>query len=79
VFSSLRAKKTSNEKTSRQIGRSFMEGEVHADLIKNKEGRFVFRYLLVDMPSSRDSDPVRVFVERGPGVRENEPVMRWVS
>lgn len=35
VFSSLkRAKKTSNEKTSRQIGRSFTEGEVHADLVK---------------------------------------------
>lgn len=28
---------------------------------------------------SRDPDPVRVFVEREPGVRENEPVMRWVS
>ena len=27
---------------------------------------------------SRDSD-VRVFVEREPGVRENEPVMRWIS
>ena len=35
VFSSLRrTKKTSNEKTSRQIGRSFTEGEVHADLVK---------------------------------------------
>ena len=35
VFSSLkRAKKTSNEKTSRQSGRSFMDGEVHADLVK---------------------------------------------
>ncbi|KAF8807257.1 hypothetical protein BYT27DRAFT_7189355 [Phlegmacium glaucopus] len=80
VFSSLKgAKKASKEKTSRQIGRSFMEGEVHADLVKNKDGYFEFRYLLVDMPSSRDSDPVRVFVERGPGVRENEPVMRWVS
>jgi len=80
VFSSLKvAKKTSNEKTSRQIGRPFTEGEVHADLVKNKDGYFEFRYLLVDMPSSRDSDPVRIFVERKPGVRENEPVMRWVS
>lgn len=35
VFSSLkRAKKTSNEKKSRQTGRSFTEGEVHADLVK---------------------------------------------
>jgi len=80
VFSSLKgAKKTSHEKTSRQTGRSFTEGEVHADLVKNKDGYFEFRYLLVDIPSSRDSDPVRVFVERVPGVRENEPVMRWVS
>ena len=53
VFSSLkRSKKTSNEKKSRQTGgRSFMEGEVHADLVKNKDGYFKFRYLLVDMPS----------------------------
>lgn len=80
VFSSLKGtKEASNEKTSRQSSRSFMEGEVHADLVKNKDGYFEFRYLLVDMPSSRDSNPVRVFVERGPGVRENEPVMRWVS
>jgi hypothetical protein len=28
---------------------------------------------------SRDPNPVRVFVEREPGVRENEPVMRWIS
>lgn len=35
VFSSLKgAKKTSNEKASRQNGRLFTEGEVHADLIK---------------------------------------------
>jgi mitochondrial import inner membrane translocase subunit TIM21 len=35
VFSSLkRAKKTSNENTSRQTGRSFTDGEVHADLVK---------------------------------------------
>jgi len=35
VFSSLkRAKKTGNERTSRQSGRSFTDGEVHADLVK---------------------------------------------
>jgi len=35
VFSSLKgAKKASNERTLRQIGRSFKEGEVHADLVK---------------------------------------------
>ena len=35
VFSSLkRSKKTNNEKMLRQTGRSFTEGEVHADLVK---------------------------------------------
>jgi import inner membrane translocase subunit TIM21 len=28
---------------------------------------------------SRDPNRVRVFVERAPGVRDNEPVMRWNS
>ena len=28
---------------------------------------------------TRDPNPVRVFVERAPGVRDNEPVMRWNS
>lgn len=63
--------------------------------LQDQDGYFVFRYLLVDIPSksnvfkwdywtdrisdSRSHNPVRVFVERQPGVRENEPVMRWVS
>ncbi|KAH6917548.1 TIM21-domain-containing protein [Coprinopsis sp. MPI-PUGE-AT-0042] len=59
--------------------RTFTEGDVHADLVRNRDGYFVFRYLLVDIPGSRDSDRVRVFVERAPGVRDNEPVVRWVS
>ncbi|KAF8203217.1 TIM21-domain-containing protein [Pholiota molesta] len=80
MFSSLKsAKKSNGSTTAMRSGRHFTEGEVHADLIKNDDGQFVFRYLLVDMPSSKDWNPVRVFVERQPGVRENEPVMRWVS
>ncbi|KAG2023853.1 hypothetical protein CC2G_001460 [Coprinopsis cinerea AmutBmut pab1-1] len=59
--------------------RKFVEGDVHADLVRNKDGYFVFRYLLVDMPHSKDPNAVRVFVERAPGVRDNEPVMRWVT
>ncbi|KAG2368756.1 TIM21-domain-containing protein [Suillus spraguei] len=55
------------------------EGEVHADLVRNDEGYFVFRYLLIDIPNSETRNPVRVFVERAPGVRENEPIMRFTS
>ncbi|KAF8971496.1 TIM21-domain-containing protein [Flammula alnicola] len=80
MFSSLKtSKKSTGSTTPGRIGGHFTEGEVHADLVKNEDGYFVFRYLLVDMPSSRDPNPVRVFVERQPGVRENESVMRWVS
>ncbi|PPQ69627.1 hypothetical protein CVT25_013710 [Psilocybe cyanescens] len=80
IFSSLKsAKKETGQSTSRPSGRQFTEGEVHADLVKNANGYFIFRYLLVDIPNSRDYNPIRVFVERQDGVRENEPVMRWVS
>lgn len=39
---------------------------------------FILQFLN-DHLGSRDSNPVRVFVERAPGVRDNEPVMRWNS
>ncbi|KAF8887979.1 TIM21-domain-containing protein [Gymnopilus junonius] len=80
IFSSLKGSKNPNgEISSTHSGTHYTEGEVHADLIKNPDGYFVFRYLLVDIPSSRHQNPTRVFVERQPGVRENEPVMRWMS
>lgn len=80
MFSSLKGAAGSGaEPSARRLGRHYTEGEVHADLIKNQDGYFVFRYLLVDIPSTRDPNPLRVFVERQPGVRENEPVMRWIS
>lgn len=28
---------------------------------------------------TRDANPIRVFVERAPGVRDNESVMRWIA
>jgi import inner membrane translocase subunit TIM21 len=59
MFSSLKAKRTSDAKTSKQTSRSFTEGEVHADLVKNKDGYFEFRYLLVDIPSSCSSHRLR--------------------
>jgi import inner membrane translocase subunit TIM21 len=32
-------------------GEMYEEGEVHGDLIKDEKGNFVWRYLIVDMPS----------------------------
>jgi len=58
-------------------GRVWHEGEVHADLVRDDSGYFVFRYILIDIPSSQSRSALRVFVERTDGVRENEPVVRW--
>jgi len=58
-------------------GSVWQEGEVHADLVRDPSGYFVFRYILIDLPSSQSRNPLRVFVERADGVRENEPVVRW--
>ncbi|KAF5377519.1 hypothetical protein D9615_005136 [Tricholomella constricta] len=58
-------------------GQVYTDGQVHANFIRNGDGYFVFRYLLIDIPSSRDPNAIRIFVERTPGVRDNEPVMRW--
>ncbi|OCB91642.1 hypothetical protein A7U60_g1103 [Sanghuangporus baumii] len=55
----------------------FEEGEVHCDLVKNEDGDFVWRYILVDMPHSRVHYPKRVFVVRTLDVREHEAVLRW--
>ncbi|KAH8997564.1 TIM21-domain-containing protein [Lactarius akahatsu] len=58
-------------------GRLWHEGEVHADLVRDDSGYFVFRYILIDIPGSQSRNPLRIFVERTDGVRENEPVVRW--
>ncbi|KAJ7169526.1 TIM21-domain-containing protein [Mycena filopes] len=83
MFSSLRGPRTSVESHPEDDGRTFSEGEVHANFVKarpdNNQGDFVLRYLIVELPYSRARNSVRVFVERAPGVRDNEPVMRWNS
>jgi len=81
MFSSLRGSKRIGVggDVVKSRGRTFTDGEVHADLIRNEQGYFVFRYLLVDMPSTGHPNPVRVFIERTPGIGDNEPVMRWSS
>jgi len=58
-------------------GKVWHEGEVHADLVRDDSGYFVFRYILIDIPSSQIRNSLRVFVERADGVRENEQVVRW--
>jgi import inner membrane translocase subunit TIM21 len=78
VFSGLRGRK-SHDGNIHAAGIAWTEGEVHADLVRNDEGYFVFRYLLIDIPDSESRKPIRVFVERAPGVRENEPIMRFHS
>ncbi|KAF8078291.1 TIM21-domain-containing protein [Lyophyllum atratum] len=78
MFSTLKGSKGGqSEPRHAPDGQPYTEGQVHANFIRNKDGYFVFRYLLIDIPSSRDPNRVRVFVERAPGVRDNEPVMRW--
>ncbi|KAG6866849.1 hypothetical protein C0991_008785 [Blastosporella zonata] len=82
MFSAIRGPKSASSQTAtRRLsdGQAYTDGEVHANFVRNKDGYFVFRYLLIDIPNSRERNPVRVFVERAPGVRENEPVMRWNS
>ncbi|KAG1755006.1 TIM21-domain-containing protein [Suillus paluster] len=78
LFSGLKGRRSAVEGVN-DFGVLWTEGEVHADLVRNDEGYFVFRYLLIDIPNSETRHPVRVFVERAPGVRENEPIMRFTS
>ncbi|KAK7064510.1 mitochondrial import inner membrane translocase subunit tim21 [Favolaschia claudopus] len=81
MFSSLRGPRGTPlvESHSEPEGRLFSEGDVHVEFVKNNQGNFVLRYIIVELPNSRTRNPVRVFVERTPGVRDNEPVMRWNS
>ncbi|KIJ68678.1 hypothetical protein HYDPIDRAFT_173342 [Hydnomerulius pinastri MD-312] len=78
LFAGLRGRRSHGE-GSGDTSVAWTEGEVHADLVRNDEGYFVFRYLLIDIPNSESRNPIRVFVERTPGVRENEPIMRFHS
>ncbi|OAX44887.1 hypothetical protein K503DRAFT_677753, partial [Rhizopogon vinicolor AM-OR11-026] len=78
LFSGIKGRRNANEGAG-DSGALWTEGEVHADLVRNDEGYFVFRYLLIDIPNSESRNPVRVFVERAPGVRENEPIMRFTA
>nr|GAT49703.1 predicted protein [Mycena chlorophos] len=81
MFSSLRRPRgrTFESKPEVEAHGQFNEGEVHVAYVKNNAGEFVLRYILVELPNSKVKNPVRVFVERAPGVRDTEAVMHWSS
>ncbi|KAF8309758.1 hypothetical protein DL93DRAFT_1702843 [Clavulina sp. PMI_390] len=51
--------------------------EVHVDMVKDAVGNFRYRYLLVDLPNSRVSRPVRIIVEKGAGFTERDGIFMW--
>jgi len=79
MFSSLRGPRGTSVEARPEVERTFNEGEVHVNFVKNNQGNFVLRYIIVELPNSRARYSVRVFVERAAGVRDNEPVLRWNS
>ncbi|KAF5384726.1 hypothetical protein D9757_006216 [Collybiopsis confluens] len=75
IFSSLRTTRYDAAVSgNRSDGTLHTDGEVRAEFIRNDDGYFVPSYILIDIPNSRARNPTRVFVQRAPGVRENEPV-----
>ncbi|KAF7306609.1 hypothetical protein MIND_00452200 [Mycena indigotica] len=79
LFSSLRRPRGTVTEAKAQIEAhgQFNEGEVHVAFVRNMNGDFVLRYIIVELPNSKSKDAVRVFVERAPGVRDTEPVLQW--
>ncbi|KIY67593.1 hypothetical protein CYLTODRAFT_352855 [Cylindrobasidium torrendii FP15055 ss-10] len=75
VFSSMRQKVQAAAEPAK--GTVFTDGEVHAELVMNNEGNYVFRYLFVDIPNTHDPRHLRVWVERIRGVPEDQQVPRF--
>ncbi|KAG9015190.1 hypothetical protein FRB94_004309 [Tulasnella sp. JGI-2019a] len=50
MFGGIRTTSSSTKKATREPAVQYVEGEVHADLIKDESGDFKYRYLLVDLP-----------------------------
>lgn len=76
LFKGLRRWRPSGE-ASMDTGVVWTEGEVHAELVRNDDGYFTFRYLLIDIPSSEARNSLRVYVDKAPDVREKEPIVRF--
>ncbi|KAJ3807108.1 TIM21-domain-containing protein [Lentinula aff. lateritia] len=83
IFSSLRKTRSESSletvRSPENTGTVYTDGEVHAEFVRNDDGYFVCRYIFIDLPNSRSRNPLRIFVERTTGVRENEPVLRRYS
>ncbi|KAH7104285.1 ribosomal protein S28e-domain-containing protein [Auriculariales sp. MPI-PUGE-AT-0066] len=83
LFGSLRRTSSSSSQSGSSAGwteevHEFAElGEVHADFVRDANGKFVFRYLFIDVPNSRVRNPRRIFIERAPDVQEGEQVLLW--
>ncbi|KAF8587283.1 hypothetical protein K439DRAFT_1385945 [Ramaria rubella] len=78
IFTRLTGKRRARERNRHEaVGPLWTTGEVHADFVKDVNGVFVCRYLLVDIPDSNSRNPIRLFVEQTDGVREHEAVIRW--
>ncbi|CEL52390.1 hypothetical protein RSOLAG1IB_00931 [Rhizoctonia solani AG-1 IB] len=79
IFSSLKGKTRGlGGETDKERG-LYTSGEVHVDLVKDENGIYQYRYILVDIPSSRAYKHKRVFVERDSAVRDGDSIVMWES
>ncbi|CAE6433237.1 unnamed protein product [Rhizoctonia solani] len=78
IFSSLKGKTRGLGGETDERG-LYTSGEVHVDLVKDENGIYQYRYLLVDIPSSRAYKHKRVFVERDATVRDGDTLVMWGS
>ncbi|KAI6136864.1 TIM21-domain-containing protein [Pisolithus sp. B1] len=62
LFKGLRRRQPSGE-ASVDTGVVWTEGEVHAELVRNDDGYFTFRYLLIDIPSTSHHAPILVLLK----------------
>lgn len=54
LFGGLRSKSLTSNRPEAAEGAIWNEGEVHADLVRQSNGKFTWRYILVDIPSKSD-------------------------
>ncbi|CAE6459899.1 unnamed protein product [Rhizoctonia solani] len=79
IFSSLKGKTRGlGGEVDKERG-LYTSGEVRADMIKDENGIYQYRYLFVDIPSSRAYNHKRVFVERDSTVRDGDTITMWES
>ncbi|CAE6433530.1 unnamed protein product [Rhizoctonia solani] len=79
IFSSLKGKTRGLGGEADKERGLYTSGEVHVDLVKDENGIYQYRYLFVDIPSSRAYKHKRVFVERDSTVRDGDTIVMWGS